>query len=745
MAGALDGFRVIDFGQYIAGPMAGMLLADQGANVIKVDPPGGPVWDSPANATYNRNKRSITLDLKSAAGRDVAQKLVAGADVVVENFRPGVMDRLGLGAEATMATNPALVYCSIPGFATDDPRRGIKAWEGVIGAATATYRPSPATRRPVYTAVPISSIYAAFQSSVAIAMALNARERDGAGQRIEMPVFDATFGALGSRGLRVHNRPPGADAQQMARLMGWTRQFLCKDGRWVMFHGGNKNFADFLRAVGAEDWARDPSPETARRTEELFRSRTAQAWEDFAEEVGTECSVCRTSAEWLENQHARESKIVVETQDQKLGRLVQPAINVRMSATPGTLRTPAPLPDQHRDEVIASLAAGIPTSRARAETVIRSALEGIRVIDLCIVLAGPTCGRTLAEFGADVIKIDSPYREGVAFHNDINRGKRSILLDLKNPEGMEVFWRLVDTADVVVQNFRKGIADKLGFGYEAVKRRKPDVVYASLNTYGQIGPFAGRPGHEQIAQAATGMQERYGGDGRPTLQPFAVNDYGTGYMGAFGVALALLHRRRTGQGQHVDTALAYTATMLQSPFLLSYEGKTWDEPRGQEALGSGPLHRLYQCSDGWIFLGALDSERPALAAALDADLAGLEGDALASAIEASLASRTVEDAVAALTEAGIGAQRNVEEASELMEDAWVRAHGLSITRDHEGFGPITTTGPGPRMSRSPVAPGRAAPRPGSDARSVLDDIGMGGQLDDLVRRGIVRVEGISAR
>jgi len=220
------------------------------------------------------------------------------------------------------------------------------------------------------------------------------------------------------------------------------------------------------------------------------------------------------------------------------------------------------------------------------------------------VLAGRPVGGTLAEFGADVIRIDSPHRAAVAFHNDINRGKRSILLDLKTAEGLEVFWKLVEQADVVVQNFRKGVAERLGIDYEAVRAHKPGIVYASLNTYGQVGPWSTRPGHEQIAQAATGMQERFGGDGRPTLAPFAVNDYGTGFMGAYGVALALLHRQRTGEGQQVDTALAYTATMLQSLYLHDYTGKTWDEPRGQDALGTGPLNRAYEASDGWFFLPA---------------------------------------------------------------------------------------------------------------------------------------------
>ncbi len=606
------------------------------------------------------------------------------------------------------------------------------------------------TGRPVYTALPFSSSYAAFQAAVSVAMALNAREHDGLGQRIELPLFDATFAAIGSRGLRVHNRPAGPDAG-MARLMGWTRQFQCKDGRWVMFHGGNKNFVDFLAAVGASDWSATPGPETQQRAEELFRTRDAAEWEAFAESVGTECAVCRTSAEWLANKHARASKIVIEVQDPKLGRLVQPGINVRMSATPGEIRSPAPAPDQHRAEILAALppppelGAGGSSPPGLEAGGMRSALEGVRVLDLCIVLAGPTCGRTCAEFGADVIKIDSPYREAVAFHNDINRAKRSILLDLKNPEGLEIFWKLVGTADVVVQNFRNGVADKLGFGYEAVKARKPDIVYASLNTYGQIGPFAGRPGHEQIAQAATGMQERYGGEGRPTLAPFAVNDYGTGFMGAYGVALALLHRKKTGQGQHVDSALAYTATMLQSALLNDYDGKRWDEPRGQNAIGAGPLSRLYQCADGWLFLAATPFDLPALGKVMGAKLAVQAPERQEAILEEALKGGAVQDWVSKLTAAGIGAQRNIEDVAELMDDPWVRAHGLSITRDHEGFGPITTTGPTPRMSRSPVAPGRPAPRPGSDAKSILNDIGMGGEMETLAARKVIRLEGVTAR
>ncbi len=224
------------------------------------------------------------------------------------------------------------------------------------------------------------------------------------------------------------------------------------------------------------------------------------------------------------------------------------------------------------------------------------------------------------------------------FHADVNRGKRSILLDFNKPEAMEVFWKLVDEADVIVQNYRQGSIDKLGIDYESVAKRRPDIVYASLNAYGDIGPWATRPGWEQLAQATTGMQKRYGGDGQPVLQPFPVNDYGTGFMGAYGVALALLHKKKTGKGQHVRTALARTALTLQSAIFHDYEGKTWDEPRGQDAIGEGPLQRIYLANDGWFFLGASNELLPKLEH--DAGLKGirdLSGAELEAALEAQFA------------------------------------------------------------------------------------------------------------
>lgn len=756
MAGALDGVRVLDFGQYIAGPLAAMLLADQGAEVIRIDPPGGPRFAGPANATWNRGKRALTLDLKQPRDREAALALAAGADALIENFRPGVMDRLGLGAAALTAAAPSLIYCSLPGFASDDPRASVAAWEGVVGAAAGTYSgrlSGEALTRPVYTAIPIASGYGAFLGATSIVMALNARARDGLGQRIEVPLFDAMFTAVGSRGQRMHNAPP-----PVPRESPWVRQYQCGDGRWVQFHAANTRFVQrFAAAAGISGWldegfadrarlATEPafSAELLRRMTDLFKTRTAQEWEDLVNRAGTPTAICRDSAEWLEHPHARGARMVVEVDDPEYGPMLQPGLQVRLSATPGQIAPrPAAEPAVTWKPRPAVSNGAAPATPAEA---LCQALEGVRVLDLCIILAGPTCGRTLAEFGADVIKIDDPTREGgVAFHQDVNRGKRSILLDLKTEEGMAVFWKLVEDADVIVQNYRDGAVQRLGIDYDSVRARKPDIVYASLNAYGHVGPWAQRPGWEQLAQAATGMQARYGGDGPPVLQPYPINDYGTGVMGGYAVALALLHHQRTGEGQHVQTALAYTACTLQSLFFQDFQGKTWAEPRGQDALGTGPLHRLYQARDGWFFFATDQEQLPRLTGV--AGLQGLDavsGERLEAFLSERFATEDVATWVARLTAAGAGAHHTAT-VTEMMTDPWVQAHGLSLTREHDGLGLVTTIGPAPRLSRTPVQPGHPAPRPGADARDILRQAGLEEQFTRLAEQGVIAVEGAAVR
>src|SRR5438067_2272404 len=353
MAGPLAGVRVIDFGQYVAGPLAAMLLADYGAEVVHVDPPGGPRWPTSANATWNRGKRCIVLDLKRADDHAAARRLVASADVVVENFRPGVMERLGLGPRALTDADPRLIYCSLPGFAADDPRAAVPAWEGVVAAATGTYRPAPddPPDRPLYTAIPISSHFAAFLGAISVAMALLARARDGLGQRVEVPLFDATFAAIGAHGLLVDGAPAGDRPDDF-----WNGRYACADGRWVHFSGSTPRFRQRLvEATGNLRWRDEGLLDLARlradatlaaglraRLRALFQTRPAWEWEDLGAAANTPITVCRTAAEWIASPHARAAGIVRRVDDPRLGPTWQPGAPVRLAEWDDAGAEPAP-------------------------------------------------------------------------------------------------------------------------------------------------------------------------------------------------------------------------------------------------------------------------------------------------------------------------------------------------------------------------------------------------------------------
>lgn len=751
MAGALEGVRVIDFGQYIAGPQTAMMLGDQGAEVIRVDPPGGPRWKSPANATYNRGKRSIVLDLKNDADRTIAQKLIASADIVVENFRPGVMNRLGVGAECMMAKNTRLIYCSLPGFASDDPRKGVAAWEGVVAAAANTYRPPRDSNsdRPVYTAIPLASSFASFIAATSIVLALYAREREGVGRRIEVPLFDAMFTAFGAHGMSGDNA--GSPARS-ADIWGGGR-YQCGDGRWVQYATANPRFVEALVEIGNVPEWRDEGfldrqklvanpemlVELRKRITALFKTRPACEWEESLAPAGAPITLIRSPEEWMKSEHASAIGAVVEVKDYEYGSMLQTGFPIHMSDTKPEIKSGRSPLGSDRESILSELEERVSIPQEGSNVALNSILDGVRVLDLTQVLAGPTGGRTLAEFGADVIKINNPANPpiGYRYHIDVNRGKRTMLLDLQTKEGIDVFWKLVDQSDIVMQNFTQGVAERLGIGYEQVKARKPDVVYSSVSAFGYNGPWGDRRGYEPLGQGMSGMQFRAGGDGPPAMQPFAVTDYGTGILSAFSMSLGLYHRSRTGKGQHVEAALAYTGTMFQSPFFQHYEGKVWDEPKGQEALGSSPIHRLYEAGDGWLFLGARESDLPKIAKVAGlSGIEGLKGNELEKALEERIAEASVTDWIERLAAIDVGVH-GLPSIREIMSDPWVISHGLSITREHEGVGMVTSVGPPSRVSRTPTQPGRAVRPPGADNREILGEIGMSRMFDEFVSKKVI--------
>lgn len=268
-------------------------------------------------------------------------------------------------------------------------------------------------------------------------------------------------------------------------------------------------------------------------------------------------------------------------------------------------------------------ARGAPGSKAAG-----AALAGIRVLDFSRVLAAPWATQILADFGADVVKVEHPgrgddargyppflfdedHREVVesAFHVCANRNKRSIALDLANPQAQSIAKALVRECDVVVENFIAGTLDKFGLGFEALRAENPGLIYCSLTGFGQDGPYSKRPGYDAVFQAQGGMMMITGHeDGTPGAGPMKTGpslvDVTAGYNAVIGVLIALVHRERTGKGQHIDIALFDTAMAMQSHVVQGYLITGKQPPRLGNCGNGGHPAAVFACADGPIYISA---------------------------------------------------------------------------------------------------------------------------------------------
>jgi crotonobetainyl-CoA:carnitine CoA-transferase CaiB-like acyl-CoA transferase len=376
-------------------------------------------------------------------------------------------------------------------------------------------------------------------------------------------------------------------------------------------------------------------------------------------------------------------------------------------------------------------------------------LTGLRVIDLTQAMAAPFCTMNLADMGADVIKIEPP-GEGeptrrlgsVQQHGHsatfmtMNRGKRDLTVDLKRPEGVEILHRLARTADVFVQNYRPGVAERLGVGYEQLHRLNPRLVYCAISGFGGTGPYAPRGGYDLIAQGMSGIMSVTGEeDGAPAKSGVPLSDLAAGLFGAYGILCALEHRDRTGEGQLVDTSLLEAAMALTA----WESSEFWVTSQAPRALGSA--HRLsapYQAlraSDGWLTVGANNDrlfeglcralDRPELVA--DPRFAGRverlrNRRALADELEKTTATAPRAHWLERFDREGVPAGP-ISTYPEALADPHALARGMVVDLVHPGAGPIKALGVPVKLSDTPGAVDRAAPLLGQHTAEILAELG----------------------
>ena len=377
-------------------------------------------------------------------------------------------------------------------------------------------------------------------------------------------------------------------------------------------------------------------------------------------------------------------------------------------------------------------------------------LAGYRVLELAHLVAGPVCGMLLADLGADVVKVEAPEGGDIArtvydpllggdsavFHT-VNRNKRSVALDLRRPEGRAAFTRLVAGADVVVEAYRGGVAERLGIDYAALAAVNPRLVYCSLSAFGPEGPWRDKPGLDMLVQALSGLMAVTGEPGGgPVLCGAPVLDTLGAFQAATGVLTALLHRERTGEGQRVDVSLLAGA-LLAHAARLSVFLVTGEEPGRQ-----GSAHpylvpfQAFAAQDGWIYVAAwVDRlwepfcaalERPALAAdprfATRADRLR-HRDALVAEVAPVFRARTVQEWMAQLEKHDVLCAP-VNRYRDLADDPVVRASGMLVSQEHPRAGRLTTFATPIRLSRTPGGIRAPAPALGEHTDAVLREAGL---------------------
>jgi len=392
------------------------------------------------------------------------------------------------------------------------------------------------------------------------------------------------------------------------------------------------------------------------------------------------------------------------------------------------------------------------------------ALEGVRVLELAHLIAGPTCGMYLADMGADVIKVES--REspdasrtvyGIAragegiLHLTVNRNKRALCIDLGKPMGREAFYRLVRTADVVLEGYRNGVAEKLGIDYATLRPLNSRLVYCSLSAFGPDGPWRNKPGLDALAQAVGGIMAVTGeAEGGPALVGAPVVDTIGGLLATQGILTALIARGRTGEGQRVDVSLLDGA-LLSHLARLSVFHET-GVPIGRYGSGHPNLvpYQAFHARDGWIFLAVWkdDTWRPFCAAAGRSELAddprfAARADRLANRkeltalLEVAIAGRTVEEWMAALEPLDVLCAP-INDYAQLVRHPAVLATGLIVEQDHPRAGRFTTMATAVKLEKTPGTIRSGAPAMGEHSREILGEAGLtAAELDALAAEGVI--------
>lgn len=725
------------------------LLADLGADVLKVEPPGGspgraalPRLDdtSIAFALHNANKRSVVLDPDSDDDRRRFLELVADADIIVDSGNVGAY---GASGEVLAAQFPHLVAMTVTDFGTEGPRASWRATDAVLYAlSSALSRSGPATGTPVLPPDGIATATAAVAATWAVLVAYYHRLRCGRGDFIDFSRLDAVvtaldppFGSHGQaaagmrRGERWRGRPRNQDAYPI---------IACRDGYVRLVVMAPRQWRGLRAWMGEPEQYQDPKYDVIAERFAVWDQIGALLAQQFAGQTMAELVAAGQSfgvpiAEVLDPAAALSSEHFQEVGASTVAELapgVRATVPVGYYTVGGVhagFRTPAPAVGADAPEWQAPR-----TEPDAARSSSGLPFEGLRIVDLGIIVAGGELSRLFADLGAEVIKVESAtYPDGLrqARPGDrmsesfawTHRNKLGLGLELRSAAGADVFTRLVAGADAVFANFKPGTLTALGFSYDTLKQIKSDIVLAESSAYGDTGPWSVRMGYGPLVRAGTGVTRLWtsppaednddSGRHRFFDATTVFPDHVVGRISAIGALAALIHRDRTGAGTRLHVSQAEACVSQLDTVFVAEAAKVAGTDRLQPDTAA---HGVYPCAG--------DDEWCVVSVCTDADhraIATLTGGA---ALADWTAGRSPLEAAETLQALGVAAAPMLRRL-DLLEDPQLLARNVFQPMRHPLFELALPSETGPAPYRGiPQVPTRPAPLPGQDTREICQKI-----------------------
>jgi crotonobetainyl-CoA:carnitine CoA-transferase CaiB-like acyl-CoA transferase len=599
----LSGVTLVDCSEGVAGAYAGRLLADLGATVVKVEPPRGEglrhlgpyrgdassLESGGLHLALNAAKHSIVADLDGEPGRARFLELVAGADVLLESAGPGVMASRGLGYDTLGGRFPHLVYVSHSPFGQDGPY-ACRCTSEIVDYAMGGYMyfSGDPARHPLLLPGHQAELHAGMHMAAGALIALWHARQTGAGQHIDVSTMEAILNdhswltTMWTHLGMVQTREPSAMIPCLDGHVFWMP--VANPQLWVLID--RPDLIDDPRWTTLETW-RDAVPEVRQMVAEWAASRTKQEAYHEAQAMRVALTPVNTMADLAESEQLAARNWWRRLLHPEVGEIQVPGPPWILSSAEVGPRAPAPLLDSDRDLSLPTRTPPLPPYGDRAN---RQPLEGIRVLEITANWAGPLAGRHLADMGADVLKIElarkpatralhhagnqpwtRPYNRA-GYFNLLNRNKRDLVLDMATPEGRDIFLRLVEGADVVLENNSARVFDQLGLAYPALAERNPRVIMCSISGMGATGPERNYVAYGSNIEASAGLVSQLGyGDGLPFGTGSYYADPLAGTHATIAIMAALLQRKATGAGQFIDMALQESGMAFNVEALMEYQ------------------------------------------------------------------------------------------------------------------------------------------------------------------------------